>query len=146
MHDDLLRPTIGADPDRTQPPWRLLGQTYVAFFGGAIATTVIAVLNARRLGMPARGRAILIALGVAGLVVVIAVALWIDREQMGGGQIATRLAAAACCLAQLRVQRPLDRAFQLRGREYASLWAAGVTAAICGGIVEQFLIAMVVNS
>ena len=37
MPDELLRPTIGAGVDMSVRPWRLMSQTYVAFFGGVIA-------------------------------------------------------------------------------------------------------------
>ncbi len=61
MPDELLRPTIGAGVDMSVRPWRPMSQTYVAFFGGVIASTVIAFLNARRLGVDADKRRLIVA-------------------------------------------------------------------------------------
>ena len=59
--------------DMSVRPWRLMSQTYVAFFGGVIASTVIAFLNARRLGVEAARRRLILLVGAGGLVAVIAV-------------------------------------------------------------------------
>jgi hypothetical protein len=145
MPDELLRPTIGADVDLSVRPWRLMPQAYVAFFGGVIATTVIAFLNARRLGVVASKRRLILALGAVGLVVAAVVLTFLtdDTSTSSGIRVAIRVVAVATCLAQLRIQQPMDRAFQLRSSEYASLWGPGIAAVIGGGLVEVVLLAIV---
>ena len=48
--------------------------------------------------------------------------------------------AILTCLAQLRLQRPMDRAFQLRGTDYGSLWGPGIAATIGGAIAEALIL------
>jgi len=145
MPDELLRPTIGAGVDMSVRPWRLMSQTYVAFFGGVIATTVIAFLNARRLGVEAVRQRLVLLVGAAGLVAVIAVfaALNTDGDLSSGLRVAIRVVAVVCCLIQLRIQRPMDRAFQLRGADYGSLWVPGVAVTIGGAIAETLILLLV---
>jgi hypothetical protein len=139
----LLRPTIGADIDQSVRPWRLMSQAYVAFFGGVLAVTLIAFLNPRRLGVEASKRWLILALGVAGLViaVVVVVVLADELDLSSGLRVAIRVVAVATCLAQLRIQQPMDRAFQLRSSEYASLWWPGVGAVFGCGLIEVALLA-----
>jgi len=142
MPDELLRPTIGTPVDLSVRPWRLMSQTYVAFFGGVIASTVIAFLNARRLGVDAVKRRLILLTGLFGLVAVGAVFVLLDGDDdmTSGIRVGTRVVAVLCCLVQLRLQRPMDRAFQLRGTDYGSLWGAGIAAAVGGAIAELFVL------
>lgn len=144
MSDELLRPTIGADVDVTVRPWRLMSQAYVAFFGGVIAVTVIAWLNARRLGVPALGRWQILGSGLGGflLVALVLEALTGEVTVAPGMRIVIRVIAVVTCLVQLRIQRPMDRAFQLRGGEYKSLWLPGLAAVIVGGVLEVAVLAL----
>ncbi|GAA0945609.1 hypothetical protein GCM10009554_40640 [Kribbella koreensis] len=145
MSDELLRPTIGADVDVTVRPWRLMSQAYVAFFGGVLAVTAIAWLNARRLGVPARGRWLILGSGLAGFVAV-AVALELLTGEVtvaSGTRVVIRVIAVLTCLVQLRIQQPMDRAFQLRGAEYKSLWWPGLAAVIAGGVLEVVLLMLI---
>jgi hypothetical protein len=146
MPDELLRPTIGAGVDMSARPWRLMSQTYVAFFGGVIASTVIAFLNARRLGVPTDKRRLILLIGAVGLVLaaVVITLLADDTSTSSGIRVAVRLVAVVTCLAQLRIQQPMDRAFQLRGSEYGSLWGPGIAAVIGLGLLEALLLALVV--
>lgn len=146
MPDELLRPTIGAGVDMAARPWRLMSQTYVAFFGGVIASTVIAFLNARRLGVPTDKRRLILGIGAIGLVLaaVVITLLADDTSTSSGIRVAVRLVAVVACLAQLRIQQPMDRAFQLRGSEYGSLWGPGIAAVIGLGLLEALLLALVV--
>lgn len=148
MPDELLRPTIGAGVDMKVRPWRLMSQTYVAFFGGVIASTVIAFLNARRLGVDAAKRRLILLTGVVGLAGVIAVfaLLNADADVTSGFRVAVRVVAVLCCLVQLRIQRPMDRAFQLRGTDYGSLWGPGVAVAVGGAIAEAFILVIVAGA
>jgi|SRR5215207_3532430 len=143
MPDELLRPTIGAGVDMSARPWRLVSQTYVAFFGGVIAATVIAFLNSRRLGVPSDRRRLILVVGAIGLVLAAVVITLLADETSSGIRVAIRLVAVLACLAQLRIQQPMDRAFQLRGSEYGSLWGPGIAAVIGLGLLEALLLAMV---
>lgn len=144
MQDDLLRPSIDKDIDLSVRPWRLVSQTYVAFFGGVIATTVIAYLNAGRLGVDAAKRRLILVTGAVSLVLAAVVFALVGEEGVTSGvRVAVRVVAVVCCLVQLRLQRPMDRAFQLRGTEYGSLWGAGIAAVIGGGLVEAVILVIV---
>ena len=142
MPDELLRPTIGAGVDMSVRPWRLMSQTYVAFFGGVIGSTIIASLNARRLGVDAAKRRLILLIGAGGLVAVIAVSSLLngDDDLASGLGVGIRVVAILTCLAQLRLQRPMDRAFQLRGTDYGSLWGPGIAATIGGAIAEALIL------
>ena len=142
MPDELLRPTIGAGVDMSARPWRLMSQTYVAFFGGVLASTVIAYLNAGRLGIDAAKRRLIQLTGLAGFVVVVAVFLLLygDSGVTSGLRVGIRVVAVLCCMVQLRLQRPMDRAFQLRGQDYKSLWGTGIAVTVGGAVVEGVLL------
>ena len=145
MPDELLRPTIGAGVDMSVRPWRLMSQAYVAFFGGVIGSTIIASLNARRLGVNAAKRRLIVLIGAGGLVAVIAVFTLLNGDDdLGSGfGVGIRVVAILTCLAQLRVQRPMDRAFQLRGTDYGSLWATGFGVTIAGAVAEALILILV---
>jgi hypothetical protein len=145
MPDELLRPTIGAGVDMSVRPWRLMSQTYVAFFGGVIGATVVAFLNSGRLGVDAAKRRLILLTGLVGLVAVVAVSTLLDGDAdvMSSLRVVTRVVAVLCCLVQLRLQRPMDRAFQLRGTDYGSLWGVGIAAAIGGAVVETLILLLV---
>jgi hypothetical protein len=142
MPDELLRPTIGADVDLSVRPWRLMSQAYVAFFGGVIAVTMIAWLNARRLGVPARGRWLILlsGLGGFGLGAVVLQLLTDEVTIVSETRVVIRVIAVLTCLVQLRIQQPMDRAFQLRGAQYKSLWLPGLAAIVVGGVLEVVLL------
>ncbi|MFI6826411.1 hypothetical protein ACIBG5_04880 [Kribbella sp. NPDC050241] len=145
MPDELLRPTIGAGVDMSVRPWRLMSQTYVAFFGGVIASTVIAFLNARRLGVDTAKQRLILSVGAIGLAVVIAAfaVLNTDGDLGSGLRVGIRVVAVVCCLIQLRIQRPMDRAFQLRGTDYGSLWGTGLGVTIAGAVAEALILFLV---
>lgn len=142
MPDELLRPTIGAGVDMSVRPWRLMSQTYVAFFGGVIASTVIAFLNARRLGVDAAKQRLILLTGLAGLIAVVVVFVLVDGDEdvTSGLRISSRVIAVLCCLVQFRLQRPMDRAFQLRGTDYGKLWGPGIAVTIGGAIAEALIL------
>ncbi|HZX07065.1 hypothetical protein [Kribbella sp.] len=145
MPDDLLRPTVGAGVNMSARPWRLMSQTYVAFFGGVLASTVVAYLNAGRLGVDAAKRRLILLSGAVGLVVVVAVylLLYADSGITSGLRVGIRVVAVLCCMAQIRLQRPMDRAFQLRGADYGSLWSVGIAATIGGAVTEALILVLV---
>lgn len=145
MQDDLLRPTIGAGVNMSVRPWRLMSQTYVAFFGGVIASTAIAFLNSGRLGVDAAKRRLILLTGLVGLIAVVAMFVLLDDEAdvTSGLRVSSRVVAVLCFLVQLRIQRPMDRAFQLRGTEYGSLWRVGIAVTIGGAIAEVLILFLV---
>ncbi|TDO55544.1 hypothetical protein EV651_114248 [Kribbella sp. VKM Ac-2571] len=145
MPDELLHPTVGAGVDMSARPWRLMSQTYVAFFGGVLASTAVAFLNARRLGVDAAKRRLILLTGLVGLLAVIGVfvLLYDDAGLTSGVRVSIRVLAVLCCLVQLRLQRPMDRAFQLRGADYGSLWGWGIAVTIGGAIAEALILFLV---
>ena len=56
--DDLLRPTLTRPQTVQKPPYRVSSMGYVAFFGGVLAVTIVALINARRCDLVA-GRTLL---------------------------------------------------------------------------------------
>ncbi|MFK4085548.1 hypothetical protein ACI2LF_15650 [Kribbella sp. NPDC020789] len=147
MSDELLRPTIGSTVDPAVRPWRLTTQAFVAFFGGVIAGTVIAWLNSGRLGVDRGKRWLIVGTGVAGLAAVIALYAVLngDGERSSGLRVLVRVVAVLCILAQMRWQRPMDRAFQLRGADYHSMWVLGPILVVVCAVVEALLLALVVT-
>lgn len=150
MPDELLRPTVGAGVDMSVRPWRLTSQTYVAFFGGVLASTAVAFLNAGRLGVDAAKRRLILLTGLVGLLAVIGVFVLLygtgdagDTGVTSGLRVSIRVVAVLCCLVQLRLQRPMDRAFQLRGADYGSLWGWGIAVTIGGAIAEALILFLV---
>ncbi|MFI5695440.1 hypothetical protein ACIA58_26540 [Kribbella sp. NPDC051586] len=141
MPDELLRPTIGAGVDMSVRPWRLMSQAYVAFFGGVIASTVIAFLNSGRLGVDAGKRRLILLTGLVGLVAVVVLFAVLGGDAL---QVSSRVVAVLCFMVQLRLQQPMDRAFQLRGSDYGRLWRMGIPVTI-GGAVVEFLILLLVT-
>ena len=62
---------LEAERDR---PWRLQSQGYVAFFGGPLAITAIAMISSSKLGLPRPERLKILAAGIAGFVIALALA------------------------------------------------------------------------
>lgn len=146
MSEDLLRPTIEREPG-TKSPWRLTSQLFVAFFGGALAVTAIGFVNAGRLGVEASARRLILGVGAtafaAGLVIVALLPTTLNDSVIRLIMLAFALLAYA---AQARLQRTHDRAFTLRGGEYASLWGPGFAAVIGCGIVQGIVVALTRNA
>jgi hypothetical protein len=150
--DDLLTPTLqGYVPRRGDRPWRLGSQVYVAFFGGVLAVTAIAFMNALLLHAPARVRAGILALGAAGLAVLIAVAaLLLSGDSVpDGARTALTLIGVVAWGGMFVVQRPWDRIYTSFSREsddddlYESLLGPGFLAVIAGFIVQNMIVAAV---
>lgn len=136
--DPLLRPTL----QQVRPgarPWRLGSQGYVAFIGGSLAGTAVAVVNAGRLGLP---RSAVLRIAAVGAV---ALAAGVALPAVAGGRLGDlgpallRLPAVAAYLVQARVQRGADRAFALGGGEHAPLLRTGLAAVVVLGLLELAL-------
>ncbi|GAB3924505.1 hypothetical protein GCM10029976_016320 [Kribbella albertanoniae] len=88
----------------------------------------------------------IIGTGVVGLTAVIALYALLndDGERTQSLRIVVRIVAVLCILVQMRWQRPMDRAFQLRGTDYHSMWVLGPILVVVCAIVEALLLALVV--
>lgn len=147
--DDLLQPTLadyrspGSDG---APPWHLGSQFYVAFLGGPPAATAVAWLNSARLGVDAKRRSLILAIGIAGSVLTIAAAAYYSigagleaRRAIRIGGRAAALLLFGCFYA---LQKSADRLYQANARTspvFASLWLPGTVIVVVSGLVSLLL-------
>lgn len=144
--DDLLQPSVRQPRTTGGQPWRLQSLGYLAFFGGVIAGTTMTFLNAGRLGASPRQRWFVIALGILGLAVTIPLVIAVyDPDDGRVYRLVARVVAVLAYLGQAWLLRPLDRAFQLRDGDYASLWVPGIAAVIGCGIAEAVLLTVILG-
>ena len=147
--DELLQPTLAEQRAHTPSidrPWRLGSQVYVAFFGGALAVTAIAILNARRLGLPAKTQWIMGAVGAAGLAGALLVVASIGGDSGSSARVPARIVALAAYGLLYLLQRRADRVYHFHaksGDPYDSLLGPGLIACFTLGIVEAVLIVLV---
>jgi hypothetical protein len=150
--EDLLTPTLqGHLPRVGMRPWRLGSQVYVAFFGGVLAVTPIAFFNAVMLQAPARVRAGIVALGVAGFAaVLVAAAFLLDGDSVpDGARTALTLVGVLAWGGMFLLQRPYDRIHSSFSRErdedemYESLLGPGLVAVIAGFIAQTAIVGAV---
>jgi hypothetical protein len=146
MPDDLLRPTIAARATG-KAPWRLLYMAYIAVLGGVLPITWLSFVNSRRLGVDRGRRLLVLGVGVVGLVAEILVAGWLHVDGADGSLLAqltpVRVVAALCFLLQMRLQRPMERAFQLRGGEHARWFGAGNLVMIGVLVLTEIIVVLV---
>jgi hypothetical protein len=146
--DELLTPTLGEQRARTPSidrPWRLGSQVYVAFFGGVLAVTAIAILNARRLGMAPKALWLIGAVGAAGLAGALTVVSLIG-DSGSSSRVPARIVALAACGVLYLIQRSADRVYHYHARAddpYDSLLGPGLIACFTVGILEAILIVVV---
>jgi hypothetical protein len=135
--DELLQPTV-APAEKRRLPWRVSSQFWVAFFGGIPAVTVIAFLNARRLGSTARKQQWIVVAGIVAAAVFVALFLWMRTMDPGSrsmGRIAGRALAVVLYLVLAQIQKEDDGRHQVFGSgQYASLWLAGILATVISAI------------
>jgi tetratricopeptide (TPR) repeat protein len=138
--DDLFKPTIIDRPMPVQRPWRVDSLVYPAFFGGPLAVMYLGALNARRLGVGGRQVALILLSGVVALVAQLLVfALFLQDVNASAARVSFSLAGVAVWgVAQVAQRRPF-RIFLLRGGEPASLWGAGIGAAIASALIQLLL-------
>ncbi|SCG40982.1 hypothetical protein [Micromonospora inositola] len=142
MADDLFTPTItpAAYAER-RPPWRPGSLVYPAVFGGALAATVLALVNARRLRLPTGAALAIAGTGAAALVarLVITVVL-LDGRTSGSARLVGALSGVLVWAVANLTQKGRFRTYEMRGGAPASLVKPGIAAALGLGIVEAVLI------
>ena len=153
--EDLFTPTLQEHVPRHErtalQPWRLGSQVYVAFFGGVLAVTAIALINAGLLRAPGRVRAGILACGAAGLAVVVLVAslLLSGDDVPDGARTALILVGVAAWGGMYLLQRSWDRIYVSFAREkeddelYESLVGPGLVAVIVGFLTQTAIISAV---
>src|SRR5918992_1543771 len=111
--DDLLRPTLSdarPRPNELTPPYRVSSQGYVAFFGGVLAVTIVALINARRLQMPLRPRLLMAGVGALAVAGEVIAATLITGDQ--SPRIIRTLAALAAFGVFYWLQRSAERVYE----------------------------------
>jgi hypothetical protein len=136
MTDDLFTPTIRTPSVPAVPPWRPESIVYPAFFGGALAATVLGVLNGRRLALARTQLWLIVGAGIAA---VAARAVFVASTE-GLGRISGVVAGLLVWLVINTLQRRPFRAFLQNNGEPASLVGPGFLAAIGCGLAELILI------
>lgn len=147
--DELLQPTLaeyrppGAGGP---PPWQLWSQFYVAFLGGPLAATAVAWLNSKRLGLDAKRRRLILAIGLAGSVAAAAAAgyysIGAGRESLRAIRIGVRAAALLLFGCFYAMQKSADRLYQVNSRPvpaFASLWGPGAAIVIGSSLLTWVL-------
>ena len=151
MTDDLLQPTVSNEPLLRDKPWRVSSQFWVAFFGGVLPVTLIAIANAIRLGMPREKRWLMAACGAIGLAVLFVLWLRVPHHAEYPKFVASgrdlrvygRIAAVVVYLALAGIQRKPDAHHQVfTGGEYASLWGVGVVVTLIAGAVQTVALSL----
>jgi len=146
---ELFAPTLDEHRPRdwaTRLPWRLSSQVYVGILGGPLAVGVIAVLNARRLGMARGARRLVAAIAAAGTILAIVAAALVPGD---APRLLIQLGGALTYAALHRVQRAPDRIHTTfsphddPAQDYASLWVPGIAAVAAGLVVQLGLVALV---
>ena len=148
--DELLQPTVKSPVVSGERPWRIGSQFWVAFFGGILAITVIAVINAARLGVSRNVRYIMIGIAVVALGVLSW--LWFQKPPAedfmkfwtGARDMRTwsRIAAVAVYIIFAAIQRKPDARYRIfSSGEYSSLWGAGFAAVFILGMIQPLALA-----
>ena len=139
MSDELLTPTVPQYTARARPPWDVGSLLYPAVFGGALAATVLGLINGYRLGVGMARQALVAIAGTAVIALRIVAAVAMAGQQY---EMLPALNAAAGILvwtATRATQLRAGRAFLLRGGEPAGLWRPGLAATVGGGLLEGLL-------
>jgi hypothetical protein len=146
--DDLLRPTLQdvRSPAAGRRPWRLAPQFYVAFFGGALAVTALAWLNAGRLGATREAKRWILVAGTAGVVASIVVSyIFFGDDYASAARIGYRVVGVVTSIVLFRLQRSADRVYQFRTagsdeEQYDRMLAPGLVAVLVGGVLQLAIV------
>ena len=140
---DLLTPTLAEHRPRdwSSPlPWRLGSQVFVAFLGGPVAVTIIAVLNGGRLRMPGSQLGVMAGIGVAGTIGAVLAARFIDAGV--APRLLVQIAGVVTYGALFVLQRSPDRVHSTFSPhddpddDYDALWGPGLLAVLAGWAVQ----------
>ncbi|MFC7247572.1 hypothetical protein ACFQO7_34350 [Catellatospora aurea] len=143
MNDDLFRPTITAAPVAAgDPPWRPSSIVYPAFLGGPLAVAVLGVLNARRLSLGVNQQLAVAAAGLAAVAARLALTALLGQTQ---ARILGTVFGLLVWGVVSMTQKKAFRAYEYGNGEPASLIGAGLAAVIGCGLLENILIAVVVD-
>jgi hypothetical protein len=139
--DHLLRPTLTDAPAVSKPPFRVSSQGYVAFFGGVLAVTIVALVNARRLNLTLKTQALMA--GAATL----AVAGELIAASLISGDHTPRLIRTLAALAAFGVfywlQRSPERVYEYHAKReepFDSLVPLGIAVCLVPGIPELLVL------
>jgi hypothetical protein len=144
VDDELFRPTIETEPaPASAPPWQPDSIAYPAFFGGALAGTVLGLINGRRLGLRIGPLLCIAAAGAAAIAARALATAALDARS--GTRLLGSIAGLAVWGVVLAFQKRPFRIYSARDREPASLVWPGIAAAIGCGLLEVLLVAMLVS-
>lgn len=133
---DLFRPSVELNSRQSEAltkPWRTESMFVPAFFGGPVAVTILAALNARRLG--ARSAVPwLLAVGVAAFIGLVAF-MTIPADPPATARVVIIVAGLVVYGVQAWILRGPSRLHQLRSGEYDSLWAPGFAAIVISVVI-----------
>jgi hypothetical protein len=142
--------TTGYDPSPflVLQPWRLWPQLIVALLGGILPAAVIAHLNGQRLGLSPTRLRLIVAVGVIGLLAMLAlsygravsVPLLMPGEKFRAVQAVGALIGLSAWPLFAFLQLPASRGHYDRGGDYGKLWAPGVIAVLAFGIPQRLMI------
>ena len=140
MSDEAIDPVAMVSRVPGRRPWRPFSLLYVALLGGSLAVTVIACLDAGRLGAGSRERRLILVSGALGFLLTVPVVVFVVAAMLhdaaGGVRFALRAPAVVAALAQIGILGRFDRTFREQRGEYGSVWLPGLLAVVLGGIGE----------
>jgi hypothetical protein len=147
--DDLFTPTItpAAYAADRRPPWRPGSLLYPAVFGGALAVTVLALVNARRLRLPTGPTLAIAGTGLAAVVARAALTVTLlDGHVSGPGRLVAALSGVAVWAVANLTQKGRFRSWEMRGGTPAPLVLPGIAAALGLGLVEAIPLAVALGA
>lgn len=134
-------------------PWPLASQFWVALIGGILPAVVIAWLNAPRLKLSGSARIGMLLLGLLGMVLAVAVALWLidvrgvelPRGKLLMGQLSLRLVGVGLFPLLAGIQAGSQRTYGKNVGVFGRLWAPGLIAVALLSPLSGFLVGWVVQ-
>jgi Kef-type K+ transport system membrane component KefB len=142
--NELLRPTLTdarPRPKELMRPYRVSSQGYVAFFGGVLAVTIVALINARRLGMSMRSRMLMGGAAAVAVTVEVIAATLLTGDQ--SPRLVRTLAALAAFGVFYWLQRSPERVYEYHATDeepFESLLPLGIFVCLLPGLLELGLL------
>jgi hypothetical protein len=139
--DDLLRPTLTRPQTVQTPPFRVSSMGYVAFFGGVLAVTIVALVNARRLNLTTRAQALMVGAAAAAIAGELIAAGLISGDQ--SPRLVRTLAALAAFGVFYWLQRSPERVYAYHAKQdepFDSLVPLGIAVCLVPGIPELLVL------